>query len=84
MLAIAGETLPWKSIAIPKYFSLYNAEMQEIKGKFWTPQGEYYDRLTGTFGKASQCIECGQCEGACPQKLPIISLLQEVAATLED
>ena len=36
-----------KKIAIPKYFSLYNADKQEIKEKGWTPQGEYYDRLTG-------------------------------------
>ena len=72
-----------QNIAIPKYFSLYNAEKQELKGKFWTPQGEYYDRLTGTFGKASQCIECGQCEGACPQHLPIIKHLKEVAELFE-
>lgn len=66
-------------IAIPKYFSLYNADLQETEGKGWTPQGEYYDRLTGTFGKASDCIECGQCEKACPQHLTIIKYLKEVA-----
>lgn len=66
-------------IAIPKYFSLYNADKQEIKEKGWTPQGEYYDRLTAVFGKASDCIGCGQCERACPQHLPIISHLKEVA-----
>ncbi len=33
--------------------------------------------------KASACIKCGQCEGACPQHLPIMDLLEEVAATLE-
>ncbi len=66
-------------IAIPKYFSLYNAEMQEAEGKDWTPQGEYYDRLTGTFGKASDCVGCGQCENACPQHLPIIEHLKTVA-----
>ena len=66
-------------IAIPKYFSLYNADKQEIEDKGWTPQGEYYDRLTNNFGKASDCIECGQCEGVCPQHLPIINNLKEVA-----
>lgn len=70
-------------IAIPKYFSLYNAEMQEIKDKGWTPQGEYYDRLTHNFGKASECIACGQCEGACPQHLPIIENLKTVAECFE-
>ena len=48
-----------KHIAIPKYFSLYNADKQEAEGKGWTPQGEYYDRLTNNFGKASDCIACG-------------------------
>lgn len=67
------------NIAIPKYFSLYNADKQEVKGKGWTPQGEYYDRLTGTFGKASDCVGCGQCEHVCPQHLPIINNLKEVA-----
>lgn len=66
-------------IAIPKYFSLYNADKQEVKEKGWTPQGEYYDRLTHVFGKASDCIACGQCEGVCPQHLPIIEHLKEVA-----
>lgn len=70
-------------IAIPKYFSLYNADLQEIKEKGWTPQGEYYDRLTSTFGKASACVACGQCEGVCPQHLPIIEHLKEVASHFE-
>lgn len=68
-----------KKIAIPKYFSLYNADKQEIKEKGWTPQGGYYDRLTASFGKASDCIACGQCERVCPQHLPVIRHLQDVA-----
>lgn len=72
-----------KKIAIPKYFSLYNADKQEIDEKGWTPQGEYYNRLTKTFGKASDCVSCGQCEGVCPQHLPIIKHLQEVTAHFE-
>ena len=70
-------------IAIPKYFSLYNADLQEIKEKSWRPQGEYYTRLTMTFGKASDCLECGQCEQVCPQHLPIIRHLKDVAARFE-
>lgn len=70
-------------IAIPKYFSLYNADQQEIKEKGWTPQGEYYERLTHTFSKASECIGCGQCERVCPQHLSIIDYLKDVAEYFE-
>lgn len=70
-------------IAIPKYFSLYNADMQELKEKDFTPQGGYYSNLTKTFGKASECIKCGQCERVCPQHLPIIDNLKEVASHFE-
>lgn len=73
-----------QKIAIPKYFSLYNAEKQEYEGKGFTPQGEYYDRLTENFGKASDCIECRQCEGACPQHLPIVDHLKSVAKQFEN
>ncbi len=71
------------NIAIPKYFSLYNADLQECEEKGWTPQGEYYDNLTKVFGKASACIACGQCEGVCPQHLPIIEHLKTVAEYFE-
>ncbi|MGN0171434.1 MAG: aldo/keto reductase [Acutalibacteraceae bacterium] len=71
------------SIAIPRYFSLYNADKQEIEGKGWTIQRGYYDNLTKVFGKAGDCIACGQCESACPQHLPIIRHLKEVAAHFE-
>ena len=71
------------NIAIPKYFSLYNADKQEIKTKSWMPQQEYYSRLTGTFGKASDCVACGQCEDVCPQHLPVIDYLQKGAEHFE-
>ncbi len=70
------------NIPIPKYFSLYNADIIE-NGDGWTAQMEYYDNLTKTSGKASECIACGQCEGICPQKLPIIKLLKDVAKRFE-
>ncbi|MCR4582272.1 MAG: 4Fe-4S dicluster domain-containing protein [Prevotella sp.] len=44
-------------------------------------RNEYNWRPGGA--KASSCIQCGQCEGMCPQHLPIITLLEEVVETLE-
>ena len=72
-----------KNIAIPKYFSLYNADMQELKEKGWTPQGSYYANLTLQFGKAGDCIKCGRCEAMCPQHLPIRRYLEDVAKHFE-
>ena len=72
-----------QNIAIPKYFSLYNLDLQELKEKDWTPHRNYYDNLTLTHGKASDCIRCGQCEAMCPQHLPIRKLLEDVAAHFE-
>lgn len=68
-----------QNIPIPKYFSLYNADRKEVSGKGWTPQREYYDNLTRTHGSASDCIQCGQCRGICPQHLKVEEYLKEVA-----
>lgn len=43
----------------------------------------FYHGVTQRHGKASDCIGCGQCEGVCPQHLPIISLLKEAAEILD-
>ena len=39
-----------------------------------------YTIVTTGRGKASDCIQCGQCEAACPQHLSIISLLEQCRA----
>ena len=72
------------NIAIPRYFSLYNTEKQEVGKTGWTPQKELYKNLSRTYGKASECIQCGQCEGVCPQHLPIIEHLKAVADYFEE
>ena len=73
-----------RHIPIPKYFSLYNEDMREnLEEKGWTINFTYYENLTERFGKASDCIACGQCEGVCPQHLPIISRMKDVAAHFE-
>ncbi|MCR5673343.1 MAG: aldo/keto reductase [Lachnospiraceae bacterium] len=43
----------------------------------------FYEGLVLRSGKASDCIGCGQCEGVCPQHLPIIALLKEAAEMLD-
>ncbi|MBQ6222273.1 MAG: aldo/keto reductase [Solobacterium sp.] len=71
-------------ISIPQYFSIYNEDMREdLEEKGWTINFTNYQILNKTFGKASDCIQCGQCEGVCPQHLPIIQYLQDVAKHYE-
>jgi len=68
-------------IAIPEYFNLYNNVQQfpEQKGNCKL----YYDLLAKNHGKASECIECGQCEAQCPQHIHIIDNLKLVAQAFE-
>lgn len=70
-----------RKIAIPQYFSLYNEDMRErLEEKGWTVNFTNYEILNTRFGKASDCIGCGRCEGVCPQHLPIIENLKKIAA----
>ncbi len=43
----------------------------------------FYAGLVKRSGKASNCVACGQCEGVCPQHLPIIELMREAGALLD-
>ena len=71
-------------ICIPEYFSIYNEDMREdLSSKGWTINFTNYDILSKKFGKASDCVGCGQCEGVCPQHLSIIDFLKDVAAHYE-
>ena len=59
-------------IPIPEIFAVENRK----KGSPEFRIKREYAIVTNGRGKASDCIQCGQCEAACPQQLPIISLLE--------
>lgn len=67
------------NIHIPEMFQILNEyklyhDLERSKKDYgWRPGGH----------RASACIACGQCEQACPQHLPIIDLLAEVAQDFE-
>lgn len=71
------------NIAIPKYFALYNADMRELETKAWTAQTMLYSHFSEQYGKAGDCIRCGQCEKICPQHLPIREWMKKVAERFE-
>lgn len=69
-----------KKILIPDLFACMNA-----KTIFHDWNADYYYNMVHTArnGKASECVECGKCEAACPQHLEIRRLLKEVAKEFE-
>ena len=62
------------SIPIPEIFQVWN---NNEKYHLFNGGKRDYQIATMNRGKASDCIECGQCEAQCPQHLEIIELLKE-------
>lgn len=65
-------------INIPGVFRCVNDKI-----KFPNRPKNHYAWATRDGGKASDCIECGQCEDICPQHLPIRELLKQAAEQFE-
>ena len=61
------------NIPIPEIFNVANRK----KGSPRFRTVREYNIVTQDKGKASDCVECGQCEEACPQHLPITELLKD-------
>jgi hypothetical protein len=66
-------------IPIPEIFNVQNRR----KGSPEFRTKREYGIVTQGKGKASDCIQCGQCEGVCPQHLEIRELLKKVSAVFE-
>ena len=69
-----------KHISIPDLFACMNTKQIYHD---WNADYYYNTVHTVDHGKASDCVECGKCEKACPQHLKIRELLKEVAKGFE-
>ena len=63
------------NVRIPYSFELYNNSL--IYGMV-EESTKMYEKLKTFCKAASACVECGKCEAACPQGLPIIETLKKV------
>ena len=69
-----------RQIPIPEIFKalnkrLGNGQMEEAAADYLAAAGEGH--------RASDCIECRQCENACPQHIPVVDRLRQARELLE-
>ena len=69
------------NISIPDVFRAINT--MNLYNEDFRPRAFYNGLVSSGNGRASDCIACGQCEGVCPQHLPIIDLMKEAAEKLD-
>lgn len=68
------------NVAIPDIFEIYN---NYFVYEAITAGKSSYERMRKAGVDSTNCIECGQCENACPQNLEIIYHLKEAHLVLE-
>ena len=68
-------------VAIPKIFEIYNEGVMydEFSGARWA----YHNQIKPE-ARADNCIECGECEAACPQSIQIIDWLAKAHEKLTE
>jgi hypothetical protein len=70
-----------QQIAIPEIFTAYN---QWKVYQALAPSKRSYGFATRSGVKASDCVECGQCESVCPQSIAVIEELKNAAKVFDD
>ena len=68
-------------ISIPDVFRAVNT--MTLYNEEFRPRAFYSGLIDTGHGRAADCIACGQCEGVCPQHLPIINLMKDASAKLD-
>jgi hypothetical protein len=68
-------------VAIPRIFEIYNEGVmyEEFGGARWA-----YNNQVSAAARADNCIECGDCEAACPQNIEIIDWLAKAHEILSE
>ena len=69
-----------QNIPIPQVFEAMNLRLGN--GQIQESQAAYEKAVAG-HGRASDCIQCGQCNDACTQGIDIMERLAEVAAAMD-
>jgi len=67
-----------QGIPIPRFMDAYNQSILTDKADAISSRLKYH--WSEKPARAAECVECGQCEAACTQHLPIIERLKEIAA----
>ncbi len=71
-------------VDIPFCFSYYNSKhLFKVRNAQWQYTAFAGGLMSGKPSLASLCKQCGKCEKACPQKIPIREKLREVAEDME-
>jgi len=66
-------------VTIPRIFAIYNDSVMYDDQETAKVR---YNRFMKAENRADNCVECGQCEGACPQQIKIIDWLKKAHTAL--